>query len=86
MSRASCAPIAGTAKSKFRFLTEEKIVKIIDADSVGYLDIAHADRLTGKEGGFCMACFDGNYPTEVPTKVEKNRFERTISENPKFQK
>lgn len=66
--------------------TEEEIAKIIGADSVGYLDIAHADRLTGGEGGFCMACFDGNYPTEIPTKVEKNRFERPICENPKFRK
>lgn len=67
--------------------TTEEIAKIIGADSVGYLDIEHAARLTGGDGnGFCMACFDGKYPTEEPTKVDKNRFERPISENPKFQK
>lgn len=67
--------------------TTEEIAKIIGADSVGYLDVEHAKMLTGREeNGFCMACFDGKYPTEVPTKVDKNRFERHISENPKFQK
>lgn len=67
--------------------TTEEIAKIIGADSVGYLDLGYADKLAdGKGGGFCMACFDGKYPTEPPTKVEKNRFERPISENPKFKK
>lgn len=64
----------------------EEIAKIIGADSVGYLDVEHAARIAGGDGGFCMACFDGKYPTEVPAKVEKNRFERPISENPKYQK
>ena len=67
--------------------TTEEIAQIIGADSVGYLDIEHARRLTGKEeDGFCMACFDGKYPVKAPTKVEKNRFERPISQNPKFRK
>jgi hypothetical protein len=26
-------------------------------------------------GLFCIACFTGNYPTRVPHKVEKLRFE-----------
>lgn len=67
--------------------SEEEIAKIIGADSVGYLDIANAGRLTGGDGtGFCMACFDGCYPTEAPKEINKNRFERPLSENPKFQK
>ncbi len=67
--------------------SEEEIAKIIGADSVGYLDIANAGRLTGGDGtGFCMACFDGCYPTEAPKEIDKNRFERPLSENPKFQK
>lgn len=65
----------------------EEIAKIIGADSVGYLDIEHAGLLTGGDGsGFCKACFDGVYPTEIPTATTKNRFERPRSENPKFQK
>lgn len=70
----------------------EEIAKIIGADSVGYLDIEHARHLTGGDGsGFCCACFDGVYPTEIPKQPGKDRFERPIagrpiSENPKFRK
>ena len=66
--------------------SEEEIAKIIGADSVGYLDLEHAGLLTGGDGsGFCCACFDGAYPTEIPAEQAKNRFERPRSENPKFQ-
>ena len=71
----------------------EEIAKIIGADSVGYLDIGHARLLAGGDGsGFCCACFDGVYPTEIPASADKARFEqrpisdRPISENPKFRK
>ncbi len=67
--------------------TTEEIAKIIGADSVGYLSLAHAKRIAGTDGAeFCMACFDGIYPTEEPVEADKNRFERPISNNPKFQK
>lgn len=67
--------------------TNEEIAKIIGADSVGFLDVKYLPRITGKScGAFCSACFDGNYPTEIPAEGNKNRFERPISENPKFQK
>ena len=67
--------------------TEEEIARIIGADSVGYLDLDKAGLLTGGDGaGFCMACFDGNYPTEIPMQSNKNRFEQPISANPKFKK
>ena len=72
--------------------TTEEIAQIIGADSVGYLDIEHARLLAGGDGsGFCCACFDGVYPTEIPQSAGKDRFEqrpivgRPISENPKFQ-
>ena len=71
----------------------EEIAEIIGADSVGYLDIEHARLLAGGDGsGFCCACFDGVYPTEIPASADKARFEqrpisdRPISENPKFRK
>ena len=67
--------------------TEEEIARIIGADSVGYLDLDKAGLLTGGDGaGFCMAWFDGNYPTEIPMQSNKNRFEQPISANPKFKK
>ncbi len=68
--------------------TVPEIAKIIGADSVGYLPLEKVALLTGGDGsGFCTACFDGNYPTEAPTLSDKSRFERwerPISENPKF--
>lgn len=67
--------------------TVPEIAKIIGADSVGYLPLEKVKYLTDGDGtGFCTACFDGLYPTEPPTEGDKNRFERPISENPKFQK
>ena len=67
--------------------SEEEIARIIGADSVGYLDIEHAKRLTGSAcEGYCLACFNGEYPTEIPSSTQKNRFERPLSENPKFRK
>ena len=67
--------------------SEAEIAKIIGADSVGYLDMGHACLISGGDGsGFCSACFDGIYPTDIPAETQKNRFERPLSENPKFQK
>lgn len=61
-----------------------EIAKIIGVDSLGYLSVEHAAMLaTGKKecGGYCMACFNGNYPTEIPAETHKNRFEQKISAN-----
>ncbi len=65
--------------------TVPEIAKIIGADSVGYLDLSKVKYLTCGDGtGYCTACFDGEYPTRIPTEGAKNRFERPISENPKY--
>ena len=59
----------------------EEIAKIIGADSLGYLSIENAMRLGGDDGkNYCTACFNGDYPTEVPKNKRKNRFEYKISE------
>ena len=66
----------------------DEIAKIIGADSLGYLDVNKVEWLTGEGTGFCKACFDGKYPTDIPTVTDKSRFERwerPISANPKFQ-
>ena len=62
--------------------TPAEIAEIIGADSLGYLSIEDAARLAadGTAGGFCTACFSGDYPTAVPACTEKNRFERKLSE------
>lgn len=63
--------------------TIPEIAAMIGADSLGYLRVDHAELLAagGNSKGFCTACFSGCYPTQVPTKTEKNRFERKISES-----
>lgn len=57
-----------------------EIAKLIGADSLGYLSLEHARLLTGEDGGFCTACFSGDYPTEIPKPGSKSRFERPIHE------
>lgn len=62
--------------------TTEEIAKIIGADSLGYLNVDYVDKLAvGNCTGFCQACFNGDYPTEVPDTTEKNRFESYIDED-----
>lgn len=59
--------------------TVEEIAGIIGVDSLGYLNTAYLDKLpAGGKCGYCKACFDGAYPTAVPEKTEKNRFEQKI--------
>jgi amidophosphoribosyltransferase len=55
----------------------EEICRIIGADSLGYLSVRDVVRMAenGKEDEFCIACFDGNYPTEVPSNNSKDMFE-----------
>lgn len=60
----------------------EEIREIIGADSLGFLPVEALGRLIGRPAGegYCAACFDGAYPTQVPAEGEKNRFEFKISE------
>lgn len=59
--------------------TVDEIAGIIGVDSLGYLNTAYLDKLpAGGKCGYCKACFDGAYPTAVPEKTEKNRFEQKI--------
>lgn len=65
--------------------TMEEIRGIIGVDSIGYISIENARRLGsgGCAGGYCTACFDGEYPTAVPDGTRKNRYETKISEGNK---
>ncbi len=54
-----------------------QIAKLIGADSLGYLP---KDALRALAGDVCSACFDGNYPTTIPTDTRRDRFERRLSE------
>lgn len=59
--------------------TVPDIAKLIGADSLGYLPIETLHELVG-HNGFCNACFTGEYATAVPENVNKDRFERRLSE------
>ncbi len=62
--------------------TPEEIAKIFGADSVGFLPLEDVFKLAegGKCKGFCAACFDGNYPTEIPVYTGENKYDCKISE------
>lgn len=60
-------------------LNTEQIAKEIGVDSLGFLPIDELKTLVGNTH-YCSACFDGNYPTEIPKDTRKNRFERKLSE------
>ena len=48
-------------------------------DSLGYFPIDKLKYLTGGRS-FCSACFNGNYPTKIPTDTRKDRFEMRLSD------
>lgn len=62
--------------------TIPEIARLIGADTLGYLPVEDLCRLLKKEHreGYCSACFDAQYPTEVPLDSGKSRFEYKISE------
>ena len=61
--------------------TVREIADIIGVDSLGYLNPKYLPYLAGDgKKGFCTACFDGKYPTEVPSEIRKNKFESKITE------
>ena len=65
--------------------TVEEMAKIIGVDSLGFLSVDNVKKIAsgGTLSGLCSACFDGEYPTRVPEKPAKNRFEQKISEGKK---
>ncbi len=55
----------------------EEIRQFIGADSLGYLSIPGLmETVGGSEGGFCNACFTGNYPIPVQLELDKLVLER----------
>ncbi len=44
----------------------DEVCEMIGADSLGYLDLNRLDELIGGDGGYCRACFSGDYPIEPP--------------------
>ena len=61
--------------------TLEEIRRITGADSLGYLLLEDVTKIAETRGceGYCTACFDGKYPTEVPEK-HTNKYDNKLSE------
>jgi amidophosphoribosyltransferase len=57
--------------------TVDEIRQYLNADSLGYLSQAGMVKATElPKSGFCMACWDGNYPVKYDPKLEKDIMER----------
>lgn len=50
-----------------------EIAAFLDADSLAYLSIEGLHGSVSKGGGYCDACFTGNYPVPVPTVQFRGR-------------
>lgn len=57
----------------------QEIAEMIGVDSLGYLPVGDLCKLTGNDN-YCSACFDGHYPTRIPSDTRKSRFEQRLSE------
>ena len=60
----------------------EEIADMIGADSLAYLPVENLPDLI-EDSSICNACFTGDYPTHVPKRTEKDRFEIPLSKKPK---
>jgi amidophosphoribosyltransferase len=54
--------------------TVEEIRTYIEAESLGYLSIPGMLGAVENGSDYCTACFDGRYPTSVPSDFDKYRF------------
>jgi amidophosphoribosyltransferase len=56
-------------------MTTEQIAAHIGVDTLGYLSLdGMLESVPGGPGGFCHACFSGDYPTPPPADPDKLRF------------
>ena len=65
-------------------MTNEEICKHIGADSLGYLSVQGVKSIASpdmqEQDHFCVGCFTGEYPMEVPKEMPKDKFESKIGE------
>ncbi len=60
----------------------DEIRQELGADSLGYLSINSVKQIAENCSlNFCSACFDGEYPAEIPQETHKDKFESRISES-----
>ncbi len=62
--------------------TTEEIARIVGADTLGFLPLGDVEKIAcgSSCGGYCTACFSGEYPTEAPLE-HVNKFDNKISES-----
>ena len=53
----------------------DEIAKMMDADSLGYLDLNRLNELIDGDYGYCHACFSGEYPVEPPKDDIRGEYE-----------
>ncbi len=51
----------------------EEMTEILGADSLAYISVENLKAAIGADGGFCDACFTGDYPTSVPVAMPERR-------------
>ena len=54
----------------------DEICRFIGADSLAYLSLDGILSAVGNGNSFCTACFDGNYPVEIPESIVKQAKKR----------
>ncbi len=61
--------------------TIEEIRQMVGVDTLGYLDLEDMKKIAtmGGKNGFCYACFDGVYSTEIPEPEKPNKFQTKIN-------
>jgi len=61
--------------------TIEEIAQKIGVDSLGFLNTRDVHHIAeGAKISFCAACFDGEYPTQIPTVRSKHKHEIKLNE------
>ncbi len=58
--------------------TVDEIRQFVGADSLHYLSLDGMMRAVGRQGGFCQACFTGQYPIQVNVNTVKTGFEQNL--------
>ena len=54
--------------------TVEEIRELVGADSLGFLSLESLPEIVkGKCGGYCDACFSGNYPTQISERLRQGK-------------
>ncbi len=63
----------------------DEIAKIIGVDSLGYLDIEDMRNICkmNDEDRFCLGCFTGEYPADIPGEKPTSKYDIKISQNNK---